>query len=273
MIRHMPGPAVDIIRQFATAERDQRYSKLLPLFAPDAVYYDAFMGTQRGTDEIARFMGHMERIVPKMQVRFDEWEIEADRTVGWARWNMIAPNPDGVEVAVPGQSLYRLNADGLVTYVCDYVDSRAYRKLAPTAAPPNVDDAAGWSIDARNVHGPAVDVVRRFWQIQNDARYTELGELFTEDAVFTDIVYGRFEGRDAVVAYLSRMETEMPEQGARFELIDAAGDETVAWSQWWCHLPTGKLAGWTLHTLRDGRLTLDADYFDVLAARRLNPAG
>lgn len=269
----MPGPAVDILRHLGDVERDQRYTSLLPLFAPDAVYYDPFMGPQRGTEEIARFMGHMERIMPKLGVRFDGWEIEADRTVGWARWTMVAPNPDGVEVAVPGQSLYRLNAEGLITYVCDYVDSRAYRKMAPEAAPPNVDAAAGWSIDARNVNGPAVEVVRRFWEIQNAARYTELGELFTEDAVFTDIVYGRFEGRDAVVAYLSRMESEMPEQGARFELIDAAGDETVAWSQWWCHLPAGKLAGWTLHTLRDGRLTLDADYFDVLAARRLNPAG
>jgi hypothetical protein len=66
------------------------------------------------------------------------------------------------------------------------------------------------------------------------------------------------------------METEMPQQGVRFELVDAAGDEQVAWSQWWCHFPTGSIPGWTLHTVRDGLITLDADYFDVVAARALN---
>ena len=113
----MPGPAVDILRHLGDVERDQRYTSLLPLFAPDAVYYDPFMGPQRGTEEIARFMGHMERIMPKLGVRFDGWEIEADRTVGWARWTMVAPNPDGVEVAVPGQSL----VDGVVHDLVDQV--------------------------------------------------------------------------------------------------------------------------------------------------------
>jgi hypothetical protein len=34
--------------------------------------------------------------------------------------------------------------------------------------------------------------------------------------------------------------------------------------------PDGRIPGWTLHTVRDGMITLDADYFDVAAARRLS---
>ena len=79
-------------------------------------------------------MEHMERVVPSMDVRFDEWEVEGDRVVGWARWTMRMPGADGAEVAVPGQSLYRLRPDGLVTFVADYVDPAAYAPLMKSLA-------------------------------------------------------------------------------------------------------------------------------------------
>ena len=52
-------------------------------------------------------------------------------------------------------------------------------------------------------------------------------------------------------------------------LDDCAGDETVGWSQWTCHLPSGSFPGWTLHKVRDGKFTLDSDYFDVAQAAKL----
>ena len=118
--------------------------------------------------------------------------------------------------------------------------------------------------------GPAADLVARFWELQTTARYGELAALFADDATFTDQVYGVFEGREAVGAYLARMETEMPASGARFTLDDFAGDRNVAWSQWTCHVPNGSFPGWTLHTVRDGLFTLDSDYFDVARARALH---
>jgi steroid Delta-isomerase len=259
----MPGPAVDVVRRFGAVEDDQRYGRLVELFADDAVYYDPFMGPQRGKQAIREFMGHMEELVPKAGVRFQNWEVEADRVVGWAQWQMVAPGPDGVEVAVPGQSLYRLNDDGLVTFVADYVDSRAYRQLRPDGPRPNLAGAAGLSTSATNPAGPALEVVKRFWQIQDDRRYSELAALFTEDAVFTDMSRGRFHGRAAIAEFMGTMESEMPAIGARFELVDAAGDETVAWSQWTCHLPDKTMAGWTLHIVRGDQFTLDADFFDA----------
>jgi SnoaL-like domain len=195
--------------------------------------------------------------------------VEADRVVGWATWVMEVRTPDG-PFDVPGQSLYRLNDDGLVTFVTDYLDPIAYRTLRGDAKRPDLVSATGLSASPDNAAGPALDVVRRFWQIQDQGRYSELGELFTDDAVFTDVIYGRMDGHDAVVGYLQKMQAEMPARGIRFELADAAGDETVAWSQWWCHLPGGTVPGWTLHTLRGDRFTLDADYFDTVASRELS---
>lgn len=114
-------------------------------------------------------------------------------------------------------------------------------------------------------------MIRRFWALQTSARYSELSELFAPDVVFTDQVYGRFESHRAVSDYLARMEQEMPDQGVTFTLDDLAGDVHVGWSQWTCHMPQGSIPGWTLHTVRDGLFTLDADYFDVVAARRASP--
>jgi hypothetical protein len=65
------------------------------------------------------------------------------------------------------------------------------------------------------------------------------------------------------------MVTEMPARGVTFELVDAAGDETVGWSQWFARFPNGSLPGWTLHTFRDGKITLDHDYYDTNVARSL----
>lgn len=268
----MPGPAVEIISQFGAVEDDQRYTRLIELFADDAVYYDPFFGAQRGREAIRAFMEHMEEVVPRSGVRFDAWETEADTNCGWARWLMVAPNREGEEVAVPGQSLYRLR-EGKVTFVADHLDCGAYRRLrGPDAKVPDHASAIAMSKHDDNPGGPALEVIRRFWEIQNAARYTELAPLFADDAVFTDILYGEFHGRDAIAGYFARMEREMPAMGVTFELADAAGDETVGWTQWHCHFPNGTVPGWTLHTFRNGEITLDSDYFDTNVARTLQQA-
>jgi steroid Delta-isomerase len=111
----MPGPAVDVLRRFGAVEDDQRYTRLVELFTDDAVYYDPFLGAQRGREAIAGFMAHMEDVVPASGIRFLDWEVEADTVCGWSRWTMAGPGPDGAEVPVPGQSIYRLR-DGLVCF-------------------------------------------------------------------------------------------------------------------------------------------------------------
>jgi steroid Delta-isomerase len=252
-------------------EDDQRYTRLVELFTDDAIYYDPFFGPQRGRAAIGEFMAEMERIVPASGARFDAWEIEADTNVAWARWTMWARGADGADLPVRGQSLYRLR-DGMVSFAADYVDSRDYAALRPGGKRPAVEGAAGLSSGGDRVVSPggsAEALVRRFWEIQDSGRYSELGALFGPDSVFTDIVYGRFEGHAAVQGYLDRMQSQMAARSITFELVDCAGDETVAWSQWNCHVPHGTLTGWTLHTLSDGLLTLDADYFDVVEAKRL----
>jgi len=262
--------AYDTLSKFAEVEHGHRYRELLDIFADDAIYFDPFHGPQVGLEAIAGFLALMERAVPASGLGFEHWEIEADQRCGWARWVMAGPDPDGVRVGVRGQSLYRLNEAGQVTFVADYLDPLAMARQNPAAPIPDLATAAGLSAtDAPGQRAPALELIERFWDIQNAGDYAALGPLFADDAVFTDLIYGEFRGNQAISAYFAQMNTEMPENGMTFELVDAAGDQRVAWSQWWCHFPTGSIPGWSLYTVSDGRITLDADYFDTRAARQI----
>jgi steroid Delta-isomerase len=272
--RLMPGPAVATLKKFGEVEDDQRYTRLLELFTDDAIYYDPFMGAQRGKDEIFTFMQHMEKVVPAAGVRFDSWEVEADTACGWARWSMVVPSPAAPngEVPIDGQSLYRLR-DGKVCFVADYLDPIAYANLRAGKVP-DLTSPAGMSASFAPSTGkyPALDLVKKFWRIQDDGDYAKLSPLFADDAVFTDIIYGEMVGGQAIADYMIQMKTEMPAKGVTFELVDCAGDTTVAWSQWWAHFPNGSVPGWTLHTVRGDQFTLDADYFDRAASKALRSA-
>lgn len=266
----MASAAHETLSKFAEVEQGNRYRELLGIFAEDAIYYDPFHGPQIGLEAISGFLELMERVVPASGLTFERWEIEADQRCGWARWVMAGPDPDGTRVGVRGQSLYRLDDAGQVTFVADYLDPLAMARQNPAAPIPDLAAAAGLStLDVPAERAPALDVIRRFWEIQNAGDYAALGPLFTEDAVFTDLIYGEFRGNAAIATYFAQMNTEMPENGITFELVDAAGDQRVAWSQWWCHFPNGSIPGWSLYTVDDGRITLDADYFDTRAARQL----
>lgn len=268
-VGQMPGPAYEIIQQFGNVEDDQRYTRLVDLFADDAVYYDPFHGAQRGKPAIRKFMELMEEVVPGSGATFASWHTEADTNCGWAKWDMVAPNADGEPVAVPGQSLYRLR-HGKVTFVADYVDADAYSALrGPDATAPDHAASMGLSAADSNPGGSAADLIRQFWQMQTSQRYADLAALFTDDAVFTDQVSGEMRGIDEITAFLARMEEKIPSLGASFELVDTAGDSTVGWSQWWYRFEHGAVPGWTLHTFDDGKISLDHDFFDVPLARSL----
>ena len=111
----------ELIAAFGGIEDDQRYTRLVDSFADDAIYYDPFFGPQVGKPAIRTFMEHMEEVVPASGARFDQWQTTAGVKCGYAQWNMVVRSPEGVELFVPGESLYRLR-DGLVLGAVDYVD-------------------------------------------------------------------------------------------------------------------------------------------------------
>lgn len=196
----------DLIAAFGNVEDDQRYTRLVDCFADDAIYYDPFFGPQVGKAAIHDFMTHMEEIVPASGAYFDDWQTTAGINCGYAQWNMVAPQKDGTQVFVPGESLYRLRA-GQVLGVVDYVDPVAYAKLRGAAGRiPDFVSGAGSLPESASPDGPAATQVR--------------------DHVENMTYAGRWAGSA--------------------ELIDHAGEDNIGWAQWLFHGPHGDFAGWSL---------------------------
>jgi steroid delta-isomerase len=112
------------------------------------------------------------------------------------------------------------------------------------------------------VAGDAYDTIERFWKIQDGGDYSKLTDLFAEDALLEDPVYGRFEGRDAIVGFMAKMNVEMKKIGATFQRVELAGDDETAWAQWRVETNAGPREGVGVYRVRNGRLTYYRDYMN-----------
>lgn len=110
--------------------------------------------------------------------------------------------------------------------------------------------------------GQAQETIERFWQIQDSGDYTRLVDLFADDAVVEDVVWGTHRGRDAIMEFMTTMVKEMGARQIRFTLDEVCGDDHCAWSRWTMHSPAGARGGCGLYKVRDGKLTYYRDYSD-----------
>ena len=111
--------------------------------------------------------------------------------------------------------------------------------------------------------GDAEDTLRRFWTIQDQGDYAALAELFADDAVLVDPVFGTFEGAQAIAGFMAKMNGEMVKAGASFRLTDLAGDDHVAWAQWEATTARGPRTGVGVYRVSAGRITYYRDYMNA----------
>ena len=64
--------------------------------------------------------------------------------------------------------------------------------------------------------GDAFDTITSFWRVQDAGDYTATAELFAEDAVFEDPMYGTFNGREQIAAFMAKMNEVVTAQGGAF---------------------------------------------------------
>lgn len=108
--------------------------------------------------------------------------------------------------------------------------------------------------------------------MQQSGRADELASLFRSDAQCVSPTRGTFTGRAEIDGFMKQMAVDMPAAGASFTLVDLAADDTVAWAQWWFHLPGGDVPGWDLFTVRDGEITFSRGVVDMAALERVRAA-
>lgn len=109
--------AKQIIEQFWRIQDEGDYTKVVALFAEDAILVDPFFGTFDGKEAIAGFMAKMNEEMKTQNTAFVVREIEGDGDVAWAQW--VAKTPAG---DIEGCGLYKVR-DGLMTYYKDYMNA------------------------------------------------------------------------------------------------------------------------------------------------------
>ena len=56
--------------------------------------------------------------------------------------------------------------------------------------------------------GEAKEVVERFWEIQDGGDYTKVVNLFAENAILVDPLFGTFEGKHKIAEFMKKMNEE-----------------------------------------------------------------
>lgn len=110
--------------------------------------------------------------------------------------------------------------------------------------------------------GEAQRVIEEFWRIQDSGDYTRLVDLFAEDALLEDPVYGTYRGKPAIHEFMGKMVSVMGERQIHFTIDEICGDDHAAWSRWTMHSPAGTRGGCGLYKVADGKLTYYRDYMD-----------
>jgi steroid Delta-isomerase len=112
--------------------------------------------------------------------------------------------------------------------------------------------------------GQAQATIERCWEVQDSGDYTQLVGLFAEDALLEDPIWGVFQGRDAIMAFMTTMVKEMGERKVNFTVDEICGDDHAVWARWTMHSPAGGRSGCGIYKVANGQLTYYRDYMDPL---------
>ena len=118
----MADDALAVVREFWRIQDAGDYTKLVPLFAEDAVLEDPIYGTFRGREAVGGFMAKMVGEMTSRKTRFRALEIAGAGDVAWAQW--VAETPAG---EIHGVGIYRAR-HGELTYYRDYMNAPAPAK-------------------------------------------------------------------------------------------------------------------------------------------------
>ncbi|MFL2537839.1 MAG: nuclear transport factor 2 family protein [Candidatus Azotimanducaceae bacterium] len=109
----------------------------------------------------------------------------------------------------------------------------------------------------------AKETIEEFWRIQDNRIYSALTDLFAEEAVLVDPFFGTFEGKEAIGAFMMKMNQEMQTQQTHFEVSEIEGGGETAWAQWVAVTPQGRVDGCGLYRVKNGEITYYKDYMNA----------
>ncbi len=111
--------------------------------------------------------------------------------------------------------------------------------------------------------GEAQRVIEEFWRVQDAGDYTKLAPLFSDDALLEDPIWGRYEGRDAILGFMTTMVGEMSTRKIHFTVDEICGDDHAVWARWTMYADgAAPRTGVGIYKVSGGQLTYYRDYMD-----------
>ena len=110
--------------------------------------------------------------------------------------------------------------------------------------------------------GDAYQVIEKFWKNQDSGDYTTTEHLFAKDALFVDPIYGTFQGRREIGAFLLKMNQAVKSINGIFRLEQLSGNETTAWAQWSFNSDHGYREGVGVYEVKNSLITYYRDYMN-----------
>ena len=114
----------------------------------------------------------------------------------------------------------------------------------------------------------ARELIEQFWEIQNAGDYTRLIELFADDAVLEDPLYGTITGKKNIAEFMQTMYEATAELQVHFEAREICADNSAAWCKWEAVMPGQTIEGCGIYRVLDGKLAYYRDYYDASAFRQ-----
>ncbi len=109
----------------------------------------------------------------------------------------------------------------------------------------------------------AKEIIEKYWETQNEGDYTKVVDLFSDDAILEDPIYGKFEGKKEIAKFMQKMTNEMGARNISFIAKDIDGDGEVAWAQWTAITPDGKMEGCGLYRVKNEKMVYYKDYMNA----------
>ena len=103
--------AREVIEEFWEIQNDHDYTKMLHLFADNAVFEDPAIGRVEGKPAIAELMAMLTRELADKKMHFEVLEIAGDDHVAWSHWLWKRPDGD-----IEGVGLYKVEDGQLTSY-------------------------------------------------------------------------------------------------------------------------------------------------------------
>lgn len=103
--------AKQVIEKFWSVQDGHDYTKLIPLFADNAIFEDPAIGRIEGKENIATLFARLTQELADKKMHFEVLEIAGGETIAWARWLWKRPDGD-----LAGVGLYKVQNGKLTSY-------------------------------------------------------------------------------------------------------------------------------------------------------------